>query len=63
MDKTMDDKLMCIPNDYLQKKTSTVDYNKWLKRIDIPLNEPTNQNSIKVVMQTNKKTLLLKFGD
>ena len=46
-----------------KKKTSTVDYNKWLKRIDIPLTEPTNQNSIKVVMQTNKKTLLLKFGD
>ena len=47
----------------IYKITSSVDYNEWLKRIDIPLNELTNQNSIKVVMQTNKKTLLLKFGD
>ena len=43
-----------------------VDYNKWLKRLDTQLNEPTYQNFIKVpnvVKPTNKKTLLLDFGD
>ena len=29
------------------KITSSVDYNYWLKRLYIHLNEPTNQNSIK----------------
>ena len=39
------------------KITSSVDYNLLLKRMDIQLNEPTNQNSIKfskVVDTTNK---------
>ena len=40
----MDDELMYIPNDASQN----LDYNLWLKRLDIQLNEPTNQNSIKV---------------
>ena len=34
--------------------------------LDTPLNEPTNQNSIKVfkvVMPTNKKNLLYVLGD
>ena len=39
----------------------SVDYNKWLKRFDTQLIEPTNQNSIKVTKvgePTKKKTLL-----
>ncbi len=36
----------------INKITSSVDYNKQLKHLDIKLNEPTNQNS------TSKKTLL-----
>ena len=50
----------------IHKITTSVDYNKWLKRLDTQLNQPTNQNSIKVpkvVKQTNKKTLLYDFGD
>ena len=39
----MADKLMYIPN----SDTQIVDYNKWLKRLDTPLDEPTNQRSIK----------------
>ena len=49
-------KLMYILNDY-QKNTPSVDCNLWLKRMDTPLDEPTNQNSIKVfkfVKLTNK---------
>ena len=40
----------------------TVDYNYWLKRLDTQINEPANQNSIRVtnvVELTNKETLLL----
>ncbi len=54
----MADKLMYITNDEY-KITPSVDYNKWIKRLDTQLNEPTNQNAIKdpkVVKQTNKKT-------
>ena len=43
------------------KITPSVDYNKWLKRLDTQLNEANIQkfNSIpKVVEPTNKKTLL-----
>ena len=35
-----------------------VDYNQWLRRLDTQLNEPTNQNSLKVVKPMNKRTLL-----
>ncbi len=61
----MADILMYIPNDDTQI-TPPVDYNKWLKRLDIQLNETTNQNLLKVpkvAMPTNKKTLLLNFED
>ena len=37
-------------------------YNYWLKRLDIQLNKPTNQNSIKVSKvdkPTNKKTCVI----
>ena len=47
----MDDKMMITPY---------VDYNKWQKRLDTQLNEPSNQNLIKVpkvVKSMNKKTL------
>ena len=50
----------------IHKITPSLDYNKGLKRLDAQLNEPTNQNSIKVlkvVKPTNKKTLLCDFGD
>ena len=43
------------------KITLSVDYNKWLERLDTQLNEQANQNSIKVpnvVKPTNKKTFL-----
>ena len=43
----------------IQKLTPSVDYNQLLKRLDTQLNEPTNQNSIKVPKVgklTNKKT-------
>ena len=41
----------------IHKITTSVDYNKLLKCLDTQLNEPTNQNVIKVVNLTNKKTL------
>ena len=43
----------------IHKITTSVDYNYWLKCLNIQLNYPTNQNSIKVpkvVEPTNKKT-------
>ena len=46
----------------IHKIIPSVDYNKWLKRLDTQNNEPTNQISRKVpevVKPTNKKTLLL----
>ena len=50
---------MMIHNNY-----PSIDYNKWLKRLnDTQLNEQTNKNSSKVpkvVKLTNKKTLLQK---
>ena len=42
------------------KITPYVYYNWWLKRFDTQPNEPTNQNSIKVLLvvnPTSKKTL------
>ncbi len=56
---------MYIPNNVEQNYPSVV-YNKWLNRLDNQLNEPTNQNSIKVptvVKPTNKKMILQNFGD
>ena len=41
------------------KITPSVDNNKWLKRLDIHLNKPTNQKLVKVpkvVQPTDKKT-------
>ena len=49
----------------INKLTLSIDYNKWLKRLDTELNESTNQYSIKipkVVKATNKKTLNKTFG-
>ena len=49
----MDDKLMYIPNeDY--KIIPSVGINHWLKILDTHLNEPANQNSIKVLKVVNK---------
>ena len=45
----------------LHKIKTSVDCNYWVKQLNTQLNEPTNQNSIKVpkvVRLTNKKTLL-----
>ena len=45
----------------IRQNTCSVDYNLWLKRLDIQFNEPIDQNAIivnKVVETTNKKTLL-----
>ena len=52
MDKTMDCKLMYIPNDDIDYSY----YNYWLKRLDTQLNEPTNQNLDKV-SRVDKKML------
>ena len=45
----------------IYKITTSVDYNYWLKHLEILLNEPTNQNSVKVpkvVKPTNNKTII-----
>ena len=47
--------LMYISNNDKQNYP-TVENNYWLKRFATQLNKPTNQNSIKVVNPTNKKT-------
>ena len=60
----MTDNLMYIPM-MIHKITPSVDYNQFLKLLDTQLNEPTNQNSMKVlkyVKPTNKKTLLKTLG-
>ena len=60
----MADKLMYIPNEDIQN-TLSVDYDQCLKPLDTQLNEPTNQNLIKVpkvVQPTNKKTFLMTLG-
>ena len=57
----MADKLKKIPNDDTQITPTTVDFNYWLKRLNIQLNERNNQNPIKVpkvVDPTNMKALL-----
>ena len=40
------------------KITPTVDYNQWMKTFDTQINEPTNQNYIKVPKANKKKTLI-----
>ena len=58
----MIDKFMYVPN-YHTEITPSVDYNYWLKHLDTQFNEPNNQTSTKVpkvVIQTNKKSLLKK---
>ena len=64
---TIVDKLMYIPNDVTQKCSFCITINGWwLKCLDTQLFKPSNQNSIKVpkvVIPTNKKTLLYNFGD
>ena len=49
----------------IQKISSSVDYDYWLKRLDTQLTEWINQNSLeapKVVNPTNEKTLLKTLG-
>ena len=43
--------------------TSSVDYNKWLKRFDTQLNKPTNQYSMKIpnVLKLTKKKVFTKL--
>ena len=43
----MTDKLMYIPNN--DKQYISLLFNLWLKRLDTQLNEPTNQNYMKVL--------------
>ena len=47
-DNTVAEKLVNIPN-MIHKITPFVDYNKWLKRLDTLLNNPSNKNSVKVL--------------
>ena len=42
----------------IHESTPSVDYNQLLKRLDTQPNEPTNQNSMKVIKPMNKITLL-----
>ena len=52
---------LCTSTMIIHKITPSIDYNLWFKRLDTQLNEPTNQNWIKVpkvVKPTKKKTLL-----
>ena len=62
----MADKLLYIPIDDT-KITPSVDHNKWLKRLDTQLNEPTNQNSRKVpksqLNQRVRKRYCKNFGN
>ena len=56
---------MYVPN-YHTEITPSVDYNYWLKPLDTQFNEPNNQTSTKVpkvVILTNKKSLLKNIGD
>ena len=39
----------------IHKCIPSIDYNKWLKRLDTQFNEPTNKNSIKVPKVVNPK--------
>ena len=58
-DKTIADKLTSTMMIHII--TPSVDYNLWLKRLDNKLNEPTNQNLLKVpkvVKPKNNKTSL-----
>ena len=53
---------MHIPDD----DTPNYPFCRLLKRLNTQLNEPTNQNSIKVpkdFLPTYKKSLLINFGD
>ena len=48
----------------IHKITPSVDYNKWMKRLETQPNEPTKQNSKevpKVVKPTNKKKRYYKL--
>ena len=57
----MGDKLMYIPNDDIQNYPFCNNY--WFKRLDAQLNEPTNQNSIKVHKVIELKNIIINFGD
>ena len=52
----MADKLIYITM-IIHKTIPSVDHKVWLKRLDIQLNKPTNQNSMKVpkVVKPNNK--------
>ena len=56
---------LCTSPMIIRKITPSVDYNQWLNRLDTKLNEPTNQNSLKVpevVDPTNKKVKIKLWG-
>ena len=59
---TQGSKLMYISHGDTQI-TSSVDYNKWLKRFDTQLNKPTNQYSMKIpnVLKLIKKKVFTKL--
>ena len=56
---------LCRSTTIIHKITPSVNYNQCLNRLDIQLNKPTTQNTIKVpkVESTDKKTLFKNFGD
>ena len=56
-DKTMAYKCMYITREKTKKITTSLDQNQGLKRLDTQLNEPTNQNSIKVPIVVKKTQL------
>ena len=46
-DKSMENNLSTSPQ-IVNKITAFIDYNQWLKRLETQLDEPTNQNSLKL---------------
>ena len=46
----------------IHKITPSIDENLWLKSLNIELNEPANQNSLKSTKSTNKKCYYKTLG-
>ena len=54
---TIADNIMNMFGVKIHKITPSADQNQWLKHLKTQLNEPTNQNLLKSLKPTNKKTL------
>ena len=45
----------------IHKIAPSVDNSQWLKRLKTQLNEPTNQNSIKEKLLSQRKSVIIKL--